>query len=67
MPILTTLRMRLPVWPVHAPDADLVRECRHPVENLMHLGDDVLAVDLDARLTRSAQAPCEARRVSPCC
>ena len=52
MPMLTTLRIRLPVWPVHAPDADPVGEARHPVEDAVHLRDDVVAVDLDALALR---------------
>ena len=64
MPMLTTLRMRLPVWPVHAPLADAVGEVGHPVEHRVHLGHDVLAVDHD-RLRRAARAgPRAARRGS---
>ena len=36
MPMLTMLRIGLPVWPIHRPRADLVRELGHPVEHLVH-------------------------------
>ena len=49
MPMLTTLRTRLPVWPVHAPRADPLGEVGHLVEHRVHLGHDVHAVDLDHR------------------
>src|SRR4051794_38840422 len=93
MPMFTTLRIGLPVWPCHsrapwAPpgpgagpaDADVpavanrparmalplagpqaIGERRHPVEHLVHLGHDVLTVDLDRRVARRAQRDVEHR------
>ena len=55
MPMLTTLRIGLPVWPVHAPPRTRFGEVRHPVEHRMNLGHDVLAVDQDRRAARRAQ------------
>ena len=37
MPMLTTLRMRLPVWPFHAPLRTRFGEVGHPVEHGVHL------------------------------
>ena len=62
MPMLTTLRMRLPVWPFHAPLADAVGEVGHPVEHGVDLGHDVLAVDDDRRAPRARAARRAARR-----
>ena len=45
MPMLTTLRIRLPVWPGPLAAADPRGEGGHPVEHLVDLGDDVDAVD----------------------
>ena len=55
MPMLTTLRMRLPVWPFHAPLRTRLGEVGHLVEHGVHLGHDVLAVDDDRRAPRRAQ------------
>ena len=55
MPMLTTLRIRLPVWPFHVAAADAIRKVRHPVEHGMNPGHDVLAVDQDRRAARRAQ------------
>ena len=55
MPMLTTLRMRLPVWPFQSPLRTASAERRHAVEHLVHLGHDVDAVDDDARAPRRAQ------------
>ena len=55
MPMLTTLRIGLPVCPVQAPLAHAIGEVRHPVEHGVHLGHDVLAVDQDRRAARRAQ------------
>ena len=55
MPMLTTLRMRLPVWPRQRAAADLVGERGHPVEHRVHLGHDVDAVDHDPLASRRAQ------------
>ena len=57
MPMLTTLRIRFPVWPVHAPLADAGREVGHAVEHRVHLRDDVLAVDDDRRGRAARGAP----------
>ncbi len=53
--MLTTLVMRLPVAPVHAPVAHAVGERRHLGEHLVHVGDDVLAVHDEAGGRRHAQ------------
>ena len=55
MPMLTTLRIGLPVWPFHSPAADPVGERGHPVEHLVHLLDDVDAVDDQRRAARHPQ------------
>ena len=55
MPMLMTLRMRLPVWPFQVAAADPVGELGHLVEHGMDLGHDVLAID-DDRLLLSARA-----------
>ena len=47
MPMLTTLRMRLPVWPFHSPLRTRVGEGGHLVEHGVDAGDDVFAVDDD--------------------
>ena len=41
MPMLTTLRIGLPVWPVQAPLRTCSRERGHAVEHLVHLGPRV--------------------------
>ena len=64
MPMLTTLRIRLPVWPFHSPRADALGEVGHPVEHLVDLGHDVLAVD-DDRLARAARAARRGGRRGP--
>ena len=61
MPMLMTVRMRLPVAPCPRAVADLVGEVAHPPEHLVDVGDDVVAVDLDDR-RRPAPA---ARRAAP--
>ena len=43
--MLTTLRIGLPVWPVHSPERTRSANAGHPVEHLVDLGDDVGAVD----------------------
>ena len=55
MPMLTTLRIRLPVWPFHVAAADLLGEVGHLVEHGVDLGHDVLAVDDDRLPLRGAQ------------
>ena len=55
MPIFTTLRMRLPVWPSEGAAAQTRRESRHRVQHLMDIRHHVGAVDLDARSARRAQ------------
>ena len=54
MPMLTTLRIRFPVWPSIAA-ADAVREVGHLVEHGMDLRHDVLAVDDDRAPVGRAQ------------
>ena len=55
MPILITLRMRLPVWPFQSPLRSAVGEGRHLVQHGMDLGHDILAVDDDGGAARRAQ------------
>ena len=65
MPMLTTLRMRLPVWPFHAPLRTRSAKSRHPVEHRVDLRHDVLAVDHDRRRSRGARrATCSTARFS---
>ena len=45
MPMLMTLRIRLPVWPFHSPLAHPVAEGRHLVQHGMHAGNNILAID----------------------
>ena len=59
MPMLTTVRMRLPVVPSHDAGADAVAEGRHAVEHGVHLGDDVDPVDDQRRRARHAQRDVE--------
>ena len=55
MPMLTTLRIRLPVRPRPGPAAHAIRKVRHPVEHGMNPRYDVLAVDQDCRAARGSQ------------
>ena len=55
MPILITLRMRLPVWPFQAPLRTRSAKVRHLVQNGVDLGHHVLAVVQDGRAARRAQ------------
>ena len=55
MPMLTTLRMRLPVWPFHAPLRTRSANVGHLVEHRVDRRDDVLAVDDDRASLRRAQ------------
>ncbi len=55
MPMLTTLRMRLPVWPFQSPLRTRLEKSAMLVENGVHVGDDVLAIDHDGRTARRAQ------------
>ena len=59
MPMLTTLRMRLPVAPVHEPLTHAVGEVAHAIEDLVHVANDVLPVDGERRVTRQAQRDME--------
>ena len=63
MPMLTTLRIRLPVWPFHAPLRTRSAKRRHLVEHGVHLRHDVLAVDQDRRALRRAQRDVQHRAV----
>ena len=47
MPMLMTLRMRLPVCPFHSPLRTRLEKLAISVEHGMHLGHHVLAVDDD--------------------
>ncbi len=55
MPMLTMLRIGLPVWPRHAPLAYAIGEIGHAVEHRMDLGHNVLAIDQDRLPSRRAQ------------
>ena len=55
MPMLTTLRMRWPVWPVQVPLRTRFAEIAHAVEHAMDVRDHILAVDDDRRRGRRAQ------------
>ena len=55
MPMLMTLRIRLPVWPSPRTVAHAGAERRHPVEHLVHLGHHVFAVGHNRRAARRAQ------------
>ena len=63
MPMLITLRIGLPVWPRPLAAAHPVAEGRHPVEHLVHLLDDVGAVDDQRALARHPQRDVEHRAV----
>ena len=62
MPILMTLRMRLPVCPVHSPDRT---DRRRPpsVEHRVNLRHDVLAVDENALIPRRPQRHMQDRAI----
>ena len=47
MPMLTMLRMRLPVWPNQAPLRMRSENAAHFIENRVDGGNDILAVDDD--------------------
>ena len=55
MPTLTTLRIGLPVWPRHSPERTRSAKVAHPVERLVHLLDDVDAVDDERAVARHPQ------------
>ena len=55
MPTLTTLRIGLPGVPRPLAGADPLAEVAHPVERLVHLLDDVDAVDDQRALARQPQ------------
>ena len=56
MPMLTTLRMRLPVWPFHVAAADAVGESGHFVEHGVDVGNDIFAIDHDGFALGRAQS-----------
>ena len=62
MPMLTTLRIALAGVPGPLAAADALGEVGHPVEHLVHLGDDVAAVDDQRSLARHRAARRGARR-----
>ena len=65
MPMLTTLRMRLPVWPFQSPLRTRLAKARHLVEHGVHVGHDVLAVDHDdLRPSGARSATCSTARFS---
>ena len=59
MPMLTTLRIGLPVCPRPLAAADPLAERGHPVEHLVDLLDDVVAVDDQRALARHPQRDVE--------
>ena len=61
--MLTTLLIRLPVWPVQSPLADALAERGHVVEHLVDLCHDVDAVDDERRVRRHAQGDVQDRSV----
>ena len=63
MPMLMTLRMRLPVWPFHAPLRTRLAEVGHLVEHGVDLGHHVLAVHHDRCPSRRAQRHVQDRSV----
>ena len=66
MPMLTTVSIRLPVTPVQAPLRTLLGEGVDLVQHLVHLRDDVRAVDDEARVRRGGRrsAVCSTDRSS---
>ena len=64
MPTLTTLRIGLPVWPRPLAGADPLGEGAHAVERLVHLLDDVDAVDDSERSRGIRSATCRTARSS---
>ena len=63
MPMLITLRIGLPVCPFHSPERTRSEKARHPVEHLVDLLDDVLAVDDQRAVPRHPQRDVEDRAV----
>ena len=61
MPIFTTLRMRLPVWPVNVAAAQPRGEVGHRVQHLVDVRHHIGAIDLDAA-SRAARATQHAAR-----
>ncbi len=55
MPMLTTLRIRAPVWPVHCPPRTRSAKSAIRSSTAMHVRHDVLAVDDDRRPFRRPQ------------
>ena len=55
MPMLTTLRMGLPVWPFQSPDRTRSAKPLMRVEHLVHLRHDVDPVDHERGLPGHAQ------------
>ena len=63
MPMLTMLRIALPVCPFHSPERILVGEPGHPVEDLVDLGHHVDPVDGQRGALRHAQRDVQHRAV----
>ena len=55
MPMLITFRIRLPVWPFHAPLRICSTKLRHLVEHGVNLGNDVHAIGEDLLVLWGAQ------------
>ena len=63
MPMLTTLVSRSPVTPRRSPERTASANRRHPVEDVVHLGYDVVAAVLDDRARRAPKGDVEDRPV----
>ena len=64
MPMLTTLRMRLPVWPVHSPLPHPIGECGHAVEHGVHGRHDSMPSTTMCSLAGARRATCNTARSS---
>ena len=62
MPMLTMLRIGLPVWPFHSPLRTRLAESRHFVEHRMDFRHDIPAVHEDGGIAAARAEPRAARR-----
>ena len=63
MPMLTMLRIGLPVCPFHSPERIRSAKAAHPAEHLVHVRHHVGAVGLDDRAGRCPQRDVQHRAV----
>ena len=63
MPMLTTFLIGRPVAPFHSPERTASANGAHPVEHLVHLGDDVDPVDDERAPARHPQRHVQHRAV----